>query len=163
MMEGVNSTKIYCKNFCKCHNTPPVHNNNDKNGMERILAKSNVDRYKWSENSEKSLYKEKDHFLIFKILSRDLLKSVKQSGRDESMWVAIHMCKEATLGISLYSYPCLKLEKTLCLSNYCLCLLFNKIGEEGRTGSTWKQGGGGNKRGGREEGRNGPSNVCTYK
>jgi hypothetical protein len=24
MMEGVNLTMIYCKNFCKCHNVPPV-------------------------------------------------------------------------------------------------------------------------------------------
>jgi hypothetical protein len=40
---------------------------------------------------------------------------------------------EATLGISLYSCPYLKLAKTLCLSYYCLCLLFNKIEEEGRT------------------------------
>jgi hypothetical protein len=24
MMEGVMSTTIYCKNFCKCHNVPPV-------------------------------------------------------------------------------------------------------------------------------------------
>jgi hypothetical protein len=48
---------------------------------------------------------------------------------------------EAMLGISLYSYPYLKLAKTLCLSYYCLCLFFNKIGEEGRTGSAWKQGG----------------------
>jgi hypothetical protein len=23
MMEGVNSTVIYCKNFCKCHSVPP--------------------------------------------------------------------------------------------------------------------------------------------
>jgi hypothetical protein len=22
MMEGMNSTMIYCKNFCKCHNVP---------------------------------------------------------------------------------------------------------------------------------------------
>jgi hypothetical protein len=29
----------------------------------------------------------------------------------------------------------------LCLSYYCLCLLFNKIGEKGRTGSAWKGGG----------------------
>jgi hypothetical protein len=48
---------------------------------------------------------------------------------------------EARLGISLYSYPYLKLAKMLCLSYYCLCLLFNKIGEKGRTGSAWKQGG----------------------
>jgi hypothetical protein len=55
---------------------------------------------------------------------------------------------EAMLGISLYSYLYLKLAKTLCLSYYCLCLLFNNIGEEGRTGSAWKQGGvGGEKEG----------------
>jgi hypothetical protein len=29
---------------------------------------------------------------------------VKRSGRDEAMWVVIHMCMEATLGIPLYSY-----------------------------------------------------------
>jgi hypothetical protein len=48
---------------------------------------------------------------------------------------------EAMPGISLYSYPHLKLAKTLCLLYHCLCLLFNKIGEEGRTGSAWKRGG----------------------
>jgi hypothetical protein len=42
---------------------------------------------------------------------------------------------------SLYSYPYLKLEKTICFSSYFLCFLFNKIGgQEGRTGSAWKQG-----------------------
>jgi hypothetical protein len=30
---------------------------------------------------------------------------VKRSGRDESIWVVIHMCMEAMLGICLYSYP----------------------------------------------------------
>jgi hypothetical protein len=29
---------------------------------------------------------------------------VKRSGRDEPMWVVIHMGMEAMLGISLYSY-----------------------------------------------------------
>jgi hypothetical protein len=29
---------------------------------------------------------------------------VKRSGRDEPMWVVIHVCMEATLGNSLYSY-----------------------------------------------------------
>jgi hypothetical protein len=67
---------------------------------------------------------------------------MKRFGRDESIQVVIYMCMEAMLGISLYSYPYLKLAKTLCLSYYCLCLLFNKIGEqEGRTDSAWKQGG----------------------
>jgi hypothetical protein len=34
MMEGVNSTMIYCKNFCKCHNVPP-----DNNNKKRIFKK----------------------------------------------------------------------------------------------------------------------------
>jgi hypothetical protein len=70
------------------------------------------------------------------------LEVVKRSHRDESIWVVIHMCIEAMLGISLYSYPDVKLVKMLCLSYCCLCLVFNKVGEEGRTGSAWKQGGG---------------------
>jgi hypothetical protein len=50
---------------------------------------------------------------------------------------------EATLGISLCSYFYLKLTKTLCLSYYLLCFLFNIIGEQkDRTGSAWKQRGG---------------------
>jgi hypothetical protein len=44
----------------------------------------------------------------------------------------------------------------LCLSSYYLCLLFNKIGEKGRTGSVWERGRG------EEGGRNDPNNVCTY-
>jgi hypothetical protein len=36
---------------------------------------------------------------------------VKRSGRNEPMWVAIHKCMEATLGISLYSYLYLILAK----------------------------------------------------
>jgi hypothetical protein len=63
---------------------------------------------------------------------------VKRSGRDESIWVVIHMYMEAMLGISLYSYLYLKLAKVSCLSYYLLGLLFNKIGEESRTGSAWK-------------------------
>jgi hypothetical protein len=41
-----------------------------------------------------------------------------------------------------------------------LCLLFNKIGEKGRTGSGWKQGSGG--KGGGAGGRNSTNNVCAY-
>jgi hypothetical protein len=55
---------------------------------------------------------------------------VKRSGRDEPMWVAIHMYMEAMLGISLYSFLYLKLAKMVCLSYYLLCLLFKKIGEQ---------------------------------
>jgi hypothetical protein len=67
---------------------------------------------------------------------------VKRSGRDESIQVVIHMCREAMLGISLYSYLYLKLAKMLCLSFYLLCFLFNKIREqEGRISSAWKWGG----------------------
>jgi hypothetical protein len=43
-----------------------------------------------------------------------------------------------------------------------LCLLFNKIGDKGRTGSVWKQRGGGKGRVWGAEGRNDPNNVCTY-
>jgi hypothetical protein len=63
---------------------------------------------------------------------------VKRSGRDEPIWVAIHKCMEATLGISLYSYLYLKLSKTLFFL-LSLCLLYNKIGEqEGGTSSALK-------------------------
>jgi hypothetical protein len=55
-----------------------------------------------------------------------------------------------------------QLAKTLCLSYYCLCLLFNKIGEKGRTGSAWEQGGCGEREGARGRGRNDPNNVCAY-
>jgi hypothetical protein len=66
---------------------------------------------------------------------------VKRSGRDESIQVAIYMCMEAMLGISLYSYLHLKLAKTLCFSFYLICFFFNKIGEqEGGMGSVWKWG-----------------------
>jgi hypothetical protein len=67
---------------------------------------------------------------------------VKRSGRDEPMWVVIHMCMEAMLGISLYSYLYLKLAKMICLSYYLLCFLFNKIGEQ--EDSARKGGGGPN-------------------
>jgi hypothetical protein len=39
--------------------------------------------------------------------------SSKRYGRDEQMWVAIHKCMEAVLGISLYIYLYLKLAKTI--------------------------------------------------
>jgi hypothetical protein len=57
------------------------------------------------------------------------------------MWVAIHKCMEAMLGISLCSCLYLTLAKTICLSHYLLCFLFNKIGEqEDGTGSAQKNG-----------------------
>jgi hypothetical protein len=88
---------------------------------------------------------------------------MKRSGRDESIWVVTHMCMEAMLGICLYSYPYLKLAKMLCLSYYCLCLLFNKIGEqEGRTGSAWKRGEWWGREGLQGRGENDPNNVCIY-
>jgi hypothetical protein len=64
---------------------------------------------------------------------------MKRSARNESIWIVIHMCMEAMKGISLYSYLYLKLANMLCLSYYLLCFLFNKIGEEGRIASAWKQ------------------------
>jgi hypothetical protein len=46
---------------------------------------------------------------------------VKRSCRDELMWVAIQMCMEAMLGISLYSYLYHKLAKML---SFLLSLMF---------------------------------------
>jgi hypothetical protein len=64
---------------------------------------------------------------------------VKWSGRNESMWIAILKCMEATLGITLYSYLYPKLAKMLRLSYYLLSFLSNKIGEEeGEIGAAWK-------------------------
>jgi hypothetical protein len=37
-MEGVNSTMIYYKNFCKCHNAPLVNNNNNNNVIIMIMT-----------------------------------------------------------------------------------------------------------------------------
>jgi hypothetical protein len=62
----------------------------------------------------------------------------KRPGRDESTCVLTYLCMEAMLGISLHCYPYLTKAKMLYLSYYCLCLLFNKTREKGRTGSTWK-------------------------
>jgi hypothetical protein len=88
---------------------------------------------------------------------------VKRSGRDESIRVIIHVCMEARLGVSLYSYLYLKLAKMLCLSYCLLCFLFNKIGKEGRTGSAWKWGGCGERgTGGGTGGRDDLNNGCTY-
>jgi hypothetical protein len=62
---------------------------------------------------------------------------VKRSGRDEPIsdcYIHVH---GSNIRNSLYSYLYLKLAKC-CLSYNHLCLHFNKIGEEGRTGSAWK-------------------------
>jgi hypothetical protein len=47
---------------------------------------------------------------------------MKKSGRDEPVWVVIHMCMETTQGISLYSYLYVKLAKMLCF--YYLLFFF---------------------------------------
>jgi hypothetical protein len=46
------------------------------------------------------------------------------------MWVAIHKCMEAMLGISLYSYLYLKLAKNAMSFLLSLMFFLNKIGEE---------------------------------
>jgi hypothetical protein len=47
------------------------------------------------------------------------------------------------LPLILYSFLYLKLAKTVCLSCYCLCFLFDiSREEEGRTGSVWEGSGG---------------------
>jgi hypothetical protein len=52
------------------------------------------------------------------------------------MWIAMHKCMEAMLGISLYNCLYLKLAKT----EGFVCFLFNKTRErEDRTGLSWKR------------------------
>jgi hypothetical protein len=71
------------------------------------------------------------------------------------MWVAIHKCMEATLGISLYGYLDLKLAKTL---SFLLSLQQNRR-SRGQNRFCPGAGGRGEVRGG------GPNNVytCRYK
>jgi hypothetical protein len=75
---------------------------------------------------------------------------VKRSGRDEPMGVVIHMCMEAMLGISLYSYLYLKRAKMVCLSYYLLCF---SLQQNQRTRGRWAEEGRG------EEGEGGPNHV----
>jgi hypothetical protein len=59
---------------------------------------------------------------------------VKGSGRDEPVWVVIHMCMKTKKGISLFSYLHAKLAKIQCFSFYHVCFFLNKSEEkEGRT------------------------------
>jgi hypothetical protein len=48
-------------------------------------------------------------------------EGMRRSGKDEPMWVAVHKCMEAMLGMSLYSYLYLKLIKMIYLSYFLLC------------------------------------------
>jgi hypothetical protein len=88
---------------------------------------------------------------------------VKRSGRDEPVWVVIHMCMEAMLGKSL----CI----AILISNWqkrCVFLIaayvfsstkLEKRAEQVLPGS---EGGGGRGREQKTRGRDGPNNVCTY-
>jgi hypothetical protein len=71
---------------------------------------------------------------------------VKWSGRDESIQVVIHMCMGAMLGISLYSYPYLKLAK--CYVFLIIAYVFSSTKLERRAehvlrGRWGREGGGG--------------------
>jgi hypothetical protein len=82
---------------------------------------------------------------------------VKTSGRDEPMQVVVHMCMEAILRISLYSYLYLKLAKMQFLSYYLLCFSlrkFEKRAEQVLPGSKGRREG--------ARGRSDPNNVYTY-
>jgi hypothetical protein len=83
----------------------------------------------------------------------------ERSGRDEPIRVVTHMRIEAMPGISLYSYPYLKLAKTLCLSYYCYVFSPTKLEKRAEKVLPGSEGG----LGGREEvGSDDPNNVCTY-
>jgi hypothetical protein len=96
---------------------------------------------------------------------------VKRSGRDEPIWVVIHLCMEAMLGISLYSFLYLKLGKNAMSS--LLSPMFSLKQDQRRRGGNGfcleakeKVGGRGEGEGDGEgalRGRDGPHNVCTCK
>jgi hypothetical protein len=65
---------------------------------------------------------------------------------------------EAILGISLYSYPCLKLAKTLCVSYYCYVFSSAKLKKRTEQVLPGSKGVGGKRRGQGAGGRNGPNN-----
>jgi hypothetical protein len=76
---------------------------------------------------------------------------MKRLGRNEPVWVAIHKCMEAMLGISLYSYLYLKLAKTL---SFSLSFMFSLQ-------QNWRTRGQNPGSGVGEWGRGGPNNVYT--
>jgi hypothetical protein len=69
------------------------------------------------------------------------------SGRNESIQVVIHLCMEAMVGICIAIF--ISTNKNVLSFLLLPYLLFNKIGEKGRTGSSWK--GWGQEEGNREE------------
>jgi hypothetical protein len=75
---------------------------------------------------------------------------VKRSGRDEPIWVVIHMCMETKQGISLYSYLYSILAKMPCFSYYLLVFSSTKSENRKKEQVLPKSGGGGVSIGGME-------------
>jgi hypothetical protein len=83
---------------------------------------------------------------------------VKRSGRDESIQVVIHLCMDAMLGISLYSYSDLNKQNLyvfLIIAYVFSSTKLEKRAEQVLPGSKGRWDGG-------EGGRNDPNNVCAY-
>jgi hypothetical protein len=87
---------------------------------------------------------------------------VKRSGRDEPIWVIIHMCIVVMLGISLYSYPYLKLAKTLSFLLSLMSSLQQNWRREQKRFCQEVSGVGGKGEGRDREGKDGSNNVCPY-
>jgi hypothetical protein len=66
---------------------------------------------------------------------------VKRLGRDELMWVAIHICMETTQGISLYSYLYLKLAKVPCFYYFLYFFLLQNQRTREQNRFSWRWGG----------------------
>jgi hypothetical protein len=68
MMERVNSTVVYCKNFCKCHNVPPVQQWDDN---LKILKKKKIQLYihiSWLRTRKYRKWKKNVYYKYNKIL-----------------------------------------------------------------------------------------------
>jgi hypothetical protein len=66
-----------------------------------------------------SLYRNKYYNLKLAEATMGRGLEVKRSGRDEPIWVVIHMCMEITQRTSPYSYPYLKTSKNA-MYRFCL-------------------------------------------
>jgi hypothetical protein len=61
MVEGVNSSTIYCNNFCKCHNVPPPSTLKKKKKKKTNNNKTVVDIAKFKKGQHESMRMQRQH------------------------------------------------------------------------------------------------------
>jgi hypothetical protein len=119
MMEGVKSSMMYYKNFCKCHNVLPLSTTIKK-------VKKNLVWFPFSNLSLKLFEK---MLPISNQIFSSRVEAWWNKQRPSSVGIVIHIFVETTQWNSLCSYLYLKLAKMPCFSFYLLCFFFYKIRE----------------------------------